>query len=240
MADYFTNICAMISLFFSPRFRGFNVNVAKSTAFMGDLLNRYQQDIVSNKYFINKLRFFSTERAGKVLKPGAGVVVDGNPHRVSKIIQGKRGKGGGFVKATLKNLINGNVFEKTFTTDEMVEQAELDKEAAQYSWADDHNFIFMNSTTFEETSVPKADIENSKFLVEGQAVKLLMFKGAVIGVELPVISEYTIVSLSNAESGSGYAATLNSGAIVTVPAFVKEGSNIRVNTELGTYVERVL
>ena len=71
-------------------------------------------------YFINRtIRHFSKERAGKSVKPGAAIVLDGAPHRVIKIIQGKRGKGGGFVRATLKNMISPNSFEKTFTSDEL-------------------------------------------------------------------------------------------------------------------------
>lgn len=69
--------------------------------------------------FISVSRFFSKERAGKSVRPGAALVLDGVPHRVTKIIQGKRGKGGGFVKATLKNMESSNTFEKTFTSDEV-------------------------------------------------------------------------------------------------------------------------
>ena len=94
-------------------------------------------------------RCFSKERAGKGIRPGVAILVDDAPHRVSKIIQGKRGKGGGFVRATVKNLISGQVFEKTYTSDEMVEFADLEKETATYSWDDADNYIFMSRLLFQ-------------------------------------------------------------------------------------------
>lgn len=67
-----------------------------------------------------QVAYLSKERAGKSIRPGAAIVLDGVPHRVTKMNQGKRGKGGGFVRATLKNLLTDNTtFEKTFTSDEI-------------------------------------------------------------------------------------------------------------------------
>jgi len=179
------------------------------------------------------------ERAGKSVKPGTNLVVENVPHRVTKIMQGKRGKGGGFVKATLKNLITGFTHEQTFTSDEMVEHADLEKEAVQYSWSDGQDFIFMNSL-FEEVRLSKESVDKQgQFLLEGQEVKLLKFKDAVIGLELPTICEYTVESLDESKSiGSNCPAVLNCGATVLVPLFIKEGTRIRVNTEEHSYVDR--
>jgi translation elongation factor P/translation initiation factor 5A len=116
------------------------------------------------------LRLFSKERAGKSIRPGCAIILDNQPHRCSKIIQGKRGKGGGFIKATLKNLITGNSYEKTFTSDEMVEHADLERKPVSYSWADDLNYIFMDLETFEEVILPQTEVELGHFLVAGQEV----------------------------------------------------------------------
>lgn len=98
------------------------------------------------------------ERAGKSVRPGANLVLDNIPHRVTKIIQGKRGKGGGFIKATLKNLQTGFTHEKTFTSDETVEHADMERQIAQFSWKDtsDDTLVFMNTQTFEEIRIPKS------------------------------------------------------------------------------------
>ena len=69
------------------------------------------------------------DRAGKSVKPGVALVLDGVPYKVTKIIQGKRGKGGGYVRAFMKNLEASGVIEKTFTSDELVEFADLEQEA---------------------------------------------------------------------------------------------------------------
>ena len=57
--------------------------------------------------------------------------------------------GGGFIRATLKNLISGQIFEKTFTSDETVEHADLEKEAAKFSWEEQDCYVFLNSSTYE-------------------------------------------------------------------------------------------
>jgi translation elongation factor P/translation initiation factor 5A len=82
----------------------------------------------------------------------------------------KRGKGGGFIKATLKNFVTGNSYEKPFTSDEMVEHADLERKPVSYSWADELNYIFMDLETFEEVILPQTEVELGHFLVAGQEV----------------------------------------------------------------------
>ena len=93
----------------------------------------------------------------------------------------KKGKGGGFVKATVKSLETGQVFDKTFLSDEVVEHAELEWESVQYSWEDSDDFVFMHATTFEEMRVPKSDVPKSKFMKDGLVVKLQKFQDRIIG-----------------------------------------------------------
>jgi elongation factor P len=184
-------------------------------------------------------RCFSKERAGKSVRPGANLVIDGVPHRVAKITQGKRGKGGGFVRATLKNIKSAQVFEKTFTSDEMVEHADMEREKYQYSWNDGNLYVFINTVSFEEVQLLKEDVDKAEFLVEGQEVMLLMFNDAVMGVELPLTLEYAIDEVLGSENGSsgGYhSVRLSSGATVLVPEHLKEGDVIKVNNKEAKYV----
>jgi elongation factor P len=113
------------------------------------------------------------------------------------MIQGKRGKGGGFVRATCKNLVSGQTFEKTFTSDEIVEHAELERESVTFSWSDSNNYYFMSTETFEERVVPKAEVENGAFLQDSMEVKIVKFRDSIIGVELPHVHEYTVVSVDS-------------------------------------------
>jgi len=178
------------------------------------------------------------ERAGKSVRPGANLVLDNVPHRVTKITQGKRGKGGGFVKATLKNLSTGYTHDRTFTSDETVEHAEMERQAVQYSWADGGELVFLNPE-FEEVRVPKTLVDNAHFLLEGQEVKLLRFKESILGVELPVIAEYTVVGVDpSREHGGNLMGKLDTGHELWMPLFIKEGTRVRVNTEENRYVDR--
>jgi translation elongation factor P/translation initiation factor 5A len=111
-------------------------------------------------------------------------VLNNIPHKVSSIKQGVKGKGGGFVKAVVKSLDSGQVFEKTFLSDETVEIAEIEQDSVQYSWEDVDEFVFMHATTFEELRVSKADVEKGKFLKEGLVVKMQTFQGKIIGTFL--------------------------------------------------------
>ena len=179
------------------------------------------------------------EKAIKLVKPRSRIVLDGAPYMCSKIQQGKRGKGGGFVKASLKNLITGANKDHTFSSDELVEAAAMEKQQATFSWSDGNNLIFMDTESFEEISVDKQIIDNAKFMIEGSEVKLMKFKGEVIGVDLPTICEFEVESVDMVKStGGNYSATLNSGAVILVPSFIKAGESIRVNVEDAKYVER--
>lgn len=82
-------------------------------------------------------------------------------------------------------------------------------------------------------------VDNSHFLVEGQEVKLLMFRDAILGVELPVIAEYTVVTVDpSRDHGGNMWGTLDSGHSLWVPMFIKEGTRVRVNTQDNLYVDR--
>lgn len=201
-------------------------------------LARSQQRIAAS--FLDA-RLFSIERAGKSVKPGAALVIDNEPHKVVKITQGKRGKGGGFVRATLKSLISNSVFEKTFTSDENVEHADLERDRVQYSWEDSDCYVFMNSDTFEEIKVPKDVIDDREWLSEGLDIKLLKFRGKVIGAQLPEVCEYSVEAVDlpgRAAVGNTMVCRLSCGAELAVPAFIKEGSRIKVNTVTREYVEK--
>jgi len=178
---------------------------------------------------------------------------------VTGIIQGKRGKGSGFIKAKLKSLVNGTSFERTFISDDIVEHAELENEEATYSWEDTDDLVFMNSRTFEEIRISKSEVENSKFIKEGQDVKLQKFNEKIIGitklashplfaifaayyyilgVQIPIVVQLEVTSVDASAQGGLIRVRLCSGASVSVPEHIKVGDAIKVNTTDGTYIER--
>jgi elongation factor P len=189
------------------------------------------------------VRFLSMkEKAIKAVKPRALLTVDNAPYQVRKIQQGKRGKGGGFVKATMKNLITGITTEKTYTSDETVEVASIDRTKVQYTYSDGDDIVFMNTETFDEIRVNKSVIEHeSKYLVEGSDVVLMEFQGTPFGIDLPTIMEFTIESVdptSGRATSGEHPATLEGGAIVMVPNFIDAGVRVKVNVDEDKYVER--
>ena len=121
----------------------------------------------------------------------------------------------------------------------MVTYAQMAKQIVNYSWKDGTTLVFLDSETYEEVRVDGTLLDNSQYLVEGTDVKLFLFKGEVIGVDLPTICEFEVMSIELVKSAGGnYPATLSSGARVLVPDFIKVGETIRVNIEEGRYVER--
>ena len=131
----------------------------------------------------NLSRTLATDRANKVVKYNNLIKLEDGPHKVLKITQGKRGKGGGFVKARLQNLMTGATFEKTFNSDENVEEAAYEKIYAQFSWKDGESLVFLNSTTFEEIRMTQEQAGDEIEFKEGERCKLLHCDGKFIGID---------------------------------------------------------
>ena len=154
--------------------------------------------MLSSKYFIrissllsssspsssSLYKQFSTDRAIKIVKLNSFILFNTIPHKVLKITQGKRGKGGGFVRAKLKNLINQSVFEKTYTSDETVEEANYMKQVVQFSWKNGDELVFIDDTTFEEIKIKNDLLDESMIIKEGDYVKVLKCEGIIIGLDL--------------------------------------------------------
>jgi elongation factor P len=129
-------------------------------------------------------RNMAIDRAIKVVKVSAFIKLENGPHKVINITQGKRGKGGGFVKAKLQHLFTGAQFEKTFTSDESVEEAYFEKIYAQYSWTDGEEHVFLDTKSHEEVRMNKDQVADDVTFKEGDTYKLVQCEGKFIGVEL--------------------------------------------------------
>ena len=141
-------------------------------------------------------RQFCTIRARELLKPGTVIKVNNLPHKVIAITFGKRGKGGGFIKTKLKNIISLNSFEKTFNSDELIEELVVEKVKLTFSWLDNEELVFISSNNYEEIRVVKDLIHNYSLLGEGEDYRVVKCEGKYIGVELPNICNCTVVNIS--------------------------------------------
>lgn len=178
------------------------------------------------------------------LKKGTVCQLDGQPYRVIEYGQKVMGRGGSIVNVKLKNLITGAVIPKTFKGQDKIEPAEVSNKTVQYLYNDGETFFFMDPESFEqfELSAEMMD-EASGYLKEGEELTLQFFGERVINVELPknIFLEVTYaedVVKGDTTSSVLKDATLETGVTVKVPAFIKVGDIISVDTATGEYRER--
>lgn len=178
------------------------------------------------------------------LKKGVIIQVDGQPYRVIEYSQKVMGRGGSIVNVKIKNLITGALLPKTYKGQEKIEAAEVSNQTVQYLYADD-DLHFMDPKTFEQFDVSMDVAEDvPKYIKEGGEVQLQFFDGKVINVELPVSVPLEITYTENVVKGDTTSsvlkdATTDTGVTVKVPAFIKVGDTIKVDTRDGSYIERV-
>lgn len=178
------------------------------------------------------------------LKKGVVVQLDGKPYRVVDYGQKVMGRGGSIVNVKLKNLIDGSVIPKTFKGQDKIDSAEVTNQTVQYLYNDGQDFYFMDPETFEQFQLPAEVVEGSTgYMKEGDSLALQLFDGRVINVELPknVYLEVTYaedVVKGDTTSSVLKDATLETGVTVKVPAFIKPGDIISVDTSTGEYRER--
>jgi len=179
------------------------------------------------------------------LKTGTALVYEGAPHVVLRYEHSKMGRGGAVLRTKLRNLMTGAQFDVTFKGSDKFDEAVLVKRMCSYLYADGADHAFMDSATFEQFTLSQEELGGkADYLKEGSEVQVLFYEDRPVSLELPIKMEFTV---SHAEpgikgdtaSGGSKPATIETGAVITVPLFVKTGDIIRVNTVEGTYVERV-
>jgi elongation factor P len=179
------------------------------------------------------------------LKKGTLFQWEGEPFRVVEYNQKVMGRGGSIVNVRIKSLLDGKVLEKTFKGNESLDSADVTTQAVQYLYSDGNTFFFMNEETFNQFEVP-ADLvgDGAGYLREGDRVQLQFFNDRPINVELPKNVPLLVTYTEDAVKGDTSSsitkdATLETGITIKVPAFIKQGDLISVDTSSGAYRERV-
>ncbi len=178
------------------------------------------------------------------LKKGTVIQIDGTPYRVTDYSQKVMGRGGSIVNVRLKNLLDGSVIPKTFKGADKIEPAEVQSKTVQYLYNDDATYFFMDPESFEQFELPKDTVDSAAgYLKEGDMLQLQFFAEKVINVELPknLFLEVTYAEdvVKGDTSGSVTKdATLETGLKIRVPAFIKTGDIVSVDTSTGEYRER--
>ena len=171
--------------------------------------------------------------------------IAGNLWTVVEFQHVKPGKGPAFVRTKLKNVLSGKVVDRTFNAGLKVETATVDKRDMQYLYADGDDYVFMDSSTFDQLHVPGATVGDvADFLLENQDAMVAVHEGTVLYVELPASVELLISHTDpglqgDRSTGGTKPATLETGREIQVPLFLESGTRVKVDTRSGDYLGRV-
>lgn len=178
------------------------------------------------------------------LKKNTLITLDGQPYKVIEYSQKVMGRGGSIVNVRVKNLITGALIPKTFKGQEKIEPAEVSTKKVQYLYRDEEKFYFMNPTTFEQYELSFEMVGDSKdFMKDGDEMEIQFYNGTAINLTLPKNLWLEVTYTENAVKGDTSTsvmkdATLETGVVIKVPAFIKEGDVVSVDTETYAYRER--
>ena len=179
------------------------------------------------------------------LKNGMTLELDNGLFTVVDFQHVKPGKGGAFVRTTLRNARTGAVIDRTFRAAERVEQAILEKKDMQFLYADGDDYVFMDTVTYDQLNVPPSALgDAAQYLVPQANANLAMYQGQIVNVEIPASVELTVAETEpgiqgDRVSGARKPATLETGKVIQVPLFVNTGDRVRVDTRSGEYITRV-
>ena len=181
----------------------------------------------------------------KQFRKGLKIEVEGVPYNIVDFQLVSPGKGGSFVRTRLKNMLTGAVLERTFKTGDKVDRPDLELHEFQYLYPEGNHYYFMNLANYEQVPIDDSVVGQGKiFLKENIVVQVLFYKGKPVGVELPTFVEITVIETEpgfkgDTASGAQKPAKLETGAVVNVPLFIKEGDILKIDTREGKYVEKV-
>ena len=178
------------------------------------------------------------------LKNGMTLNLDGQLWTVVEFQHVKPGKGPAFVRTKMKQVLTGKVVEKTFNAGIKVDVAILDKRDMQYLYKDGDDYMFMDSTSFDQISISKVTVGDAvDYMLENADVIVAIHEGNALFVELPASVELTITYTEpgiqgDRSSGGTKPATLETGITIQVPLFIKQNEKVLVDTRNGSYLGR--
>jgi len=179
------------------------------------------------------------------LKRGMVIKHDNDLYRVVGAQHKTPGNLRGMVQAKIRHLKSGSIMEHRFRSVDMVERAILDDTEMEYLYQDGDMYHFMNNETYEQIGLSEEVLGDAvNYLLPNIKLKVEMYEGRPVGIELPLTVDMTVVETEPAIKGAsvsnvGKPAKLETGLIVQVPPFIAEGERIRIDTATGSYVERV-
>jgi elongation factor P len=181
-------------------------------------------------------------------KRGLRILFEGDPFVIMEYtVQSPSARGSAtLVKAKIRNIITGAVFDRTFKAGDKFEEPDVEIRPVQFLYRDGTDFHFMDQTSYEQFQIAEDSLGQApRFLTDGAVVRSLLFNGAVTGIELPQFMEFEVEDTEPAVRGDTAAgkvlkeARIPTGATVKVPLYIERGERILVATETGEFVKRV-
>jgi len=179
------------------------------------------------------------------LKNGLVLNLDNQLWTVVAFQHVKPGKGGAFVRTTLKHVLTGKVVDRTFNAGTKVETATVDKRGMTYLYKDGADFVFMDGDTYDQMNIPAETVgDAANYMLENTDAVVAVHEGVALFIELPtsveLVIQHTDPGLQGDRSTGGTKpATLETGAEIQVPLFVTTGEKVKVDTRDGRYLGRI-
>jgi elongation factor P len=175
---------------------------------------------------------------------GMTIQLDGQLFSIVEFQHVKPGKGGAFVRTKLKNVKTKAVVDRTFRAGEKVEEIRLERRQMQYLYHTGDIYYFMDTETYDQLPIPAEEVAKARDLLkEGETVTVITWKNSPLGIELPIFVNLKVVETApgvkgDTASGGSKPATLETGALIQVPLFIKTGDTVKIDTRTASYIER--
>ena len=180
----------------------------------------------------------------KDFRTGLKIEIDGKPFEIVEFQHFKPGKGGAMVRTKLRQMKTGQVLDKTFRSGEKVKKPDMTVTELQFIYKDGEDYVFMDLDSYEQMHVPGDNVgDKGGYIKEGDTVKVLLYNGELIGVDLPANVSLIVAQTDPGIQGDRVSnatkpATLETGLKTNVPLFINEGDLIKVDTRSGEYLGR--
>ena len=179
------------------------------------------------------------------LRPGMAINYEGILFIVTQFTHVTPGNLRAFCQVKLRNVLTGQLIDKRLRSGEEVEYVTLDKRPMEYLYAEADGFVFMDTETYDQVTVPKSFLEESiGYIKPNTVVVMLLNDGKVVSVDLPKTVDLVVTDTTPSIKGAtvtnvGKDATLETGLKTKVPDFIKIGEMVRISTDDGSYLSRV-
>ena len=176
-------------------------------------------------------------------KNGLTIEFENAPWKIIEFLHVKPGKGPAFVRSKLKNIETGATLDKTWRAGENFPDANVDKQIMQYSYIDGDDHVFMNMASFEEERIATANLDKADFITEAMELTVLYYNDRPIDVQMPSTMTFRVVEAEPATAGAGKdklskMVEIETGYLISVPQFIKEGDLIKIDTDKREYLGR--